>query len=82
MAAMILYIGFANRISTTISSKKDDSSFWRTLFWLSLLNNSTHRHHHHDHWNGFSGGSGGFGGGGFSGFGGGSFGGGGAGGSW
>ena len=80
MAAMILYIGFANRISTTISSKKDDSSFWRTLFWLSLLNNSTHRHHHHDHWNGFSGGSGGFGGGGFSGFGGGSFGGGGAGG--
>jgi uncharacterized protein len=79
MAAMILYIGFANRISTTISSKKDDSSFWRTLFWLSLLNSSTHRHHHHDHWNGFSGGSGGFGGGGFSGFGGGSFGGGGAG---
>ena len=83
MIVMILYISLANRISTTISSKKDSSSFWRTLFWLSLLNNSTHRHHHHhDHWNGFSGGSGGFGGGGFSGFGGGSFGGGGAGGSW
>ncbi len=83
MIVMIIYISLANRISTTISSKKDSSSFWRTLFWLSLLNNSTHRHHHHhDHWNGFSGGSGGFGGGGFSGFGGGSFGGGGAGGSW
>lgn len=84
MAAMILYISLANKLGTTISSKKDSSSFWRTLFWLSLLNNSTHRHHHHhnNHWNGFSGGSGGFGGGGFSGFGGGSFGGGGAGGSW
>ena len=47
MIVMILYISLANRISTTISSKKDSSSFWRTLFWLSLLNNSTHRHHHH-----------------------------------
>lgn len=83
MAAMILYISLANKVGTTISSKKDDSSFWRTLFWLSLLNNSSNRHrHHHNHWNNFSGGSGGFGGGGFSGFGGGSFGGGGAGGSW
>lgn len=81
MTAMILYISLANKIGTTISSKKDDSSFWRTLFWLSLLNNSSNRHHH-NHWNNFSGGSGGFGGGGFSGFGGGSFGGGGAGGSW
>lgn len=83
MAAMILYIKLANKVGTTISSRKDDSSFWRTLFWLSVLNNNSNRHrHHHDHWNNFSGGSGGFGGGGFSGFGGGSFGGGGAGGSW
>ena len=84
MAAMILYIKLANKVGTTISSRKDDSSFWRTLFWLSVLNNSSNRHHHHHHnnWNNFSGGSGGFGGGGFSGFGGGSFGGGGAGGSW
>jgi uncharacterized protein len=83
MAAMILYISLANKVGKTISSKKDDSSFWRTLFWLSLLNNNSYRHrHHHNHWNDFSGGSGGFGGGGFSGFGGGSFGGGGAGGSW
>ena len=79
MAAMILYISLVNKVGKTISSKKDDSSFWRTLFWLSLLNNNSHRH---NHWNDFSGGSGGFGGGGFSGFGGGSFGGGGAGGSW
>ena len=83
MAAMILYISLANKVGKTISSKNDDSSFWRTLFWLSLLNNNSNRHrHHHNHWNDFSGGSGGFGGGGFSGFGGGSFGGGGAGGSW
>ena len=83
MAAMILYISQANKVGTTISSRKDDSSFWRTLFWLSVLNNNSNRHrHHHNHWNNFSGGSGGFGGGGFSGFGGGSFGGGGAGGSW
>ena len=83
MAAMILYIKLANKVDTTISSRKDDSSFWRTLFWLSVLNNNSNRHrHHHNHWNNFSGGSGGFGGGGFSGFGGGSFGGGGAGGSW
>lgn len=81
MAAMILYINVVNKVGKTISSKKDDTSFWRTLFWLSLLNNSSNRHHH-NHWNNFSGGSGGFGGGGFSGFGGGSFGGGGAGGSW
>ena len=82
MAAMILYISLANKVGKTISSKNDDSSFWRTLFWLSLLNNNSNRHrHHHNHWNDFSGGSGGFGGG-FSGFGGGSFGGGGAGGSW
>lgn len=79
MAAMILYISLVNKVGKTISSKKDDTSFWRTLFWLSLLNNNSHRH---NHWNDFSGGSGGFGGGGFSGFGGGSFGGGGAGGSW
>ena len=83
MAAMILYIKLANKVGTTISSRKDDSSFWRTLFWLSVLNNNSNRHrHHHNHWNNFSGGSGGFGGGGFNGFGGGSFGGGGAGGSW
>ena len=83
MAAMILYISLANKVGTTISSRKDDSSLWRTLFWLSILNNNSNRHrHHHNHWNNFSGGSGGFGGGGFSGFGGGSFGGGGAGGSW
>ena len=83
MAAMILYIKLANKVGTTISSRKDDSSFWRTLFWLSVLNNSSNRHsHHHNNWNNFSGGSGGFGGGGFSGFGGGSFGGGGAGGRW
>ena len=86
MAAMILYISLIGKLSTTISSKKDDSSFWKTLFWLSVLNNNSNRHRHHDHhdyWGGFSGGSGGFGGGGsFGGFGGGSFGGGGAGGSW
>ena len=83
MAAMILYIKLANKVGRTISSGKDDSSFWKTLFWLSVLNNNSNRHrHHHNHWNNFSGGSGGFGGGGFSGFGGGSFGGGGAGGSW
>ena len=78
MAAMILYISLIGKLSTTISSKKDDSSFWKTLFWLSILNNNSNRHRHHDHhdyWGGFSGGSGGFGGGG-------SFGGGGAGGSW
>ena len=77
MAAMILYISLANKAGTTISSKKDDSSFWKTLFWLSVLNNNSNRHRYHDHhdyWGGFSGGSGGFGGG--------SFGGGGAGGSW
>ena len=80
MTAMILYISLANKAGTTISSKKDDSSFWKTLFWLSVLNDHSDRHRHHDHhdyWGGFSGGSGGFGG-----FGGGSFGGGGAGGSW
>jgi uncharacterized protein len=86
MTAMILYISLANKAGTTISSKKDDSSFWKTLFWLSVLNDHSDRHRHHDHhdyWGGFSGGSGGFGGGGsFGGFGGGSFGGGGAGGSW
>ena len=82
MLIMILYISFANKVSTSISSKKDSSSFWRTLFWLSILNNSHRHRNHHNHWNDFSGGSGGFGGGGFSGFGGGSFGGGGAGGSW
>ena len=82
MAAMILYIKLANKVGRTISSGKDDSSFWRTLFWLSVFSNSSNRHRHHNHWNNFSGGSGGFGGGGFSGFGGGSFGGGGAGGSW
>ena len=83
MIVMILYITLIGKASTTISSKRDSSSFWKTLFWLSLLNNTSHRHHnHHNHWNDFSGGSGGFGGGGFGGFGGGSFGGGGAGGSW
>ena len=83
MIVMILYITLIGKASTTISSKSDNSSFWKTLFWLSLLNNSSHRHHnHHNHWNNFSGGSGGFGGGSFGGFGGGSFGGGGAGGSW
>ena len=86
MIVMISYIIFIGKAGTTISSQKDDSSFWKTLFWLSVLNNNSnrHRHHnHHDYWGGFSGGSGGFGGGGsFGGFGGGSFGGGGAGGSW
>ena len=78
----ILYVNLIKKAGKTISSKSDDSSFWKTLFWLSLLNNSHRHHNHHNHWNDFSGGSGGFGGGGFSGFGGGSFGGGGAGGSW
>ena len=86
MIIMILYISFIGKAGTTISSKGDSSSFWKTLFWLSVLshNSDRHRHHdHHDYWGGFSGGSGGFGGGGsFGGFGGGSFGGGGAGGSW
>lgn len=86
MIMMILYISLIGKAGSTLSSKKDSSSFWRTLFWLSVLNNNSNRHSHHDHhdyWGGFSGGSGGFGGGGsFGGFGGGSFGGGGAGGSW
>ena len=86
MIVMISYIILIGKAGTTISSQKDDSSFWKTLFWLSVLNNNSNRHRHHDHhdyWGGFSGGSGGFGGGGsFGGFGGGSFGGGGAGGSW
>ena len=82
MIVMILYITLIGKASTTISSKSDNSSFWKTLFWLSLLNNSHRHHNHHNHWNDFSGGSRGFGGGGFGGFGGGSFGGGGAGGSW
>ena len=86
MIMMILYISLIGKAGTTISSKGDSSSFWKTLFWLSILsdNSDRHRHHdHHDYWGGFSGGSGGFGGGGsFGGFGGGSFGGGGAGGSW
>ena len=81
MIVMILYITLIGKASTTISSKSDNSSFWKTLFWLSLLNNSHRHHNHHNHWNDFSGGSRGFGGG-FGGFGGGSFGGGGAGGSW
>lgn len=85
MIAMIIYISLIGKASTTISSKGDSSSFWKALFWLSILNNNSNRHRHHDHhdyWGGFSGGSGGFGGGSFGGFGGGSFGGGGAGGSW
>lgn len=74
MIMMILYISLIGKAGTTISSKGDSSSFWKTLFWLSILsdNSDRHRHHdHHDYWGGFSGG-----------FGGGSFGGGGAGGSW
>ena len=86
MIMMILYISLIGKAGTTISSKGDSSSFWRTLFWLSILSDNSDRHRHHeqhDYWGGFSGGSGGFGGGGsFGGFGGGSFGGGGAGGSW
>ena len=86
MIMMILYISLIGKAGTTISSKGDSSSFWKTLFWLSILSDNSDRHRHHDHheyWGGFSGGSGGFGGGGsFGGFGGGSFGGGGAGGSW
>ena len=82
MIVMILYITLIGKASTSISSKSNNSSFWKTLFWLSLLNNSHRHHNHHNHWNDFSGGSRGFGGGGFGGFGGGSFGGGGAGGSW
>lgn len=81
MAVMILFISLAGKMKT-YSSKSDDSSVWKALFWASVFSNSS-RHNHHDHWGGFSGGSGGFGGGGsFGGFGGGSFGGGGAGGSW
>lgn len=86
MIVMISYIIFIGKAGSTISSQKDKSSFWETLFWLSVLNNNSNRHRHHnnhDYWGGFSSGSGGFGGGGsFGGFGGGSFGGGGAGGSW
>lgn len=63
----------------TMGGKDNDGSFWRTLFWLSLLSNSGR---HNSGWGGFSGGSGGYGGGGFGGFGGGHFGGGGASGSW
>lgn len=79
MGIMILFISFAGKVGKTYSSKHDDSSIWKALFWASVFSNSN-RHNHHNHWNDFSGGSGGFGG--FGGFGGGSFGGGGAGGSW
>lgn len=61
----------------TMSGKGDDHNIWRTLFWLSILNNGSRS----SGWGGFSGGSGGYGGG-FGGFGGGHFGGGGASGSW
>ena len=82
MAAMIFFINIAGKVGKTYSSKHDDSSIWKALFWASVFSNGN-RHNHHDHWGGFSGGSGGFGGGGsFGGFGGGHFGGGGAGGSW
>lgn len=82
MVVMITFINFAGKVGRTYSSKHDDSSIWKALFWASVFTNSN-RHNHHDHWGGFSGGSGGFGGGGsFGGFGGGHFGGGGAGGSW
>ena len=81
MAAMIFFINIAGKVGKTYSSKHDDSSIWKALFWASVFSNGN-RHNHHDHWGGFSSGSGGFGGGGFSGFGGGHFGGGGAGGSW
>ena len=82
MAAMIFFINIAGKVGKTYSSKHDDSSIWKALFWASVFSNGN-RHNHHDHWGGFSGSSGGFGGGGsFGGFGGGHFGGGGAGGSW
>ena len=82
MVVMIVFINFAGKVGKTYSSKHDDSSIWKALFWASVFSNGN-RHNHHDHWGGFSGGSGGFGGGGsFGGFGGGHFGGGGAGGSW
>ncbi len=80
MIVMIVFINFAGKVGKTYSSKRDDSSIWRALFWASIFSNSN-RHNHHNHWNNFIGGSGGFGGG-FGGFGGGSFGGGGASGSW
>lgn len=82
MVAMIFFINIAGKVGKTYSSRHDDSSIWKALFWASVFSNGN-RHNHHDHWGGFSGGSGGFGGGGsFGGFGGGHFGGGGAGGSW
>ena len=82
MVAMIFFINIAGKVGKTYSSKHDDSSIWKALFWASVFSNGN-RHNHHNHWGGFSGGSGGFGGGGsFGGFGGGHFGGGGAGGSW
>ena len=85
MVVMIVFINFAGKVGKTYSSKHDESSIWKALFWASVFSNSS-RHNHHNHWNDFSGGSGGFGGGfgggSFGGFGGGSFGGGGAGGSW
>ena len=82
MAAMIFFINIAGKVGKTYSSRHDDSSIWKALFWASVFSNGN-RHNHHNHWGGFSGGSGGFGGGGsFGGFGGGHFGGGGAGGSW
>ena len=77
---MCVFISLPGKMKS-YSSKHDDSSVWKALFWASVFSNSN-RHNHHNHWNDFSGGSGGFGGGSFGGFGGGSFGGGGAGGSW
>lgn len=87
IVVMITFITFAGKVGKTYSSKHDDSSIWKALFWASIFSNSSRHNHHrnHDHWNDFSGGSGGFGGfggGSFGGFRGGSFGGGGAGGSW
>jgi len=76
---ILIAISKGNNNGGTMGGKDNDGSFWRTLFWLSLLSNSGSRN---SGWGGFSGGSGGYGGGGFGGFGGGHFGGGGASGSW
>lgn len=71
-------------ILVSTGGKGKNGGFWKTLFWLSLLNNNGHgnRGGFGGGSSGFGGGSGSFGGGGFSGFGGGHFGGGGASGSW
>jgi len=73
----------ARRYGRTSMNRNGNDSFWRTLFWIMLLNDDHHHGGRGGRGGGFGGGSG-LGGGGFGGFsgGGGHFGGGGASGHW